>query len=218
MIEHVYRRVAEASGIANVVIATDDRRIADAVAAFGGLARMTQSTHATGTDRLAEVAADLDCDVIVNVQGDEPLIEPEMLDALIAPLADPAVDITTLRRSASDDAEYLDPNVVKVVVTRTGDALYFSRAPIPHRRSVPADPAAGPFVHVGVYAYRRQVLLELARTPQTPLEISESLEQLRALEHGYRIRTALTRFASIGVDTPEDLERVRQRLAVAARA
>jgi len=210
MIEHVYRRASDARGVSQVLVATDDERIAAAVEAFGGMVAMTRRDHRTGTDRLAEVAAALECDLVVNVQGDEPLIAPEMIAEAIDPLtADPAVTMTTLRRRIESPEDLASRHVVKVVVDRHGDALYFSRAPIP---------SAGPaFKHVGLYAYRRAFLLTFAGLPQTPLEIAESLEQLRALEHGFRIRTVETDYDSIGVDTPEDLERVRVQLLTSAR-
>lgn len=205
MIEHVYRRTADARGVDAVVVATDDARIAAAVEAFGGIARMTSPAHRTGTDRIAELAAKMTCDVVVNVQGDEPLIEPGVIEEVLSPLAaDAALMMSTARRAISDPADYTSPHVVKVVCDRRGDALYFSRAPVPFRQ---ADAVA--YKHLGLYAYRRTFVLTLAGLPQTPLEIAESLEQLRALEHGYRIRTVETHFDSIGVDTPEDLERVR---------
>jgi 3-deoxy-manno-octulosonate cytidylyltransferase (CMP-KDO synthetase) len=211
MIEHVYRRAADARGVDAVVVATDDDRIAAAVEHFGGIVRMTQRTHRTGTDRVAEVARALPCDIVVNVQGDEPMIEPEMIAAVIEPLAESAiVEMSTLRRAITDPADLVNPHVVKVVVDRLGDALYFSRSPIPHH-----GPA---FKHVGLYGYRRDFLLSFAALPQTPLETGESLEQLRALEHGLRIRTIETRYDSIGVDTPEDLERVRRLCGATARA
>ena len=211
MIEHVYRRAAAARGVDAVVVATDDDRIAAAVERFGGIVRLTQAAHRTGTDRIAEVARELDCEIIVNVQGDEPLIEPEMIAEVIEPLAvSNIVQMATARRAITDAADYTNPHVVKVVVDRLGDALYFSRAPIPSR-----GPA---FKHVGLYGYRREFLLTFAALPQTPLELAESLEQLRALEHGLRIRTIETRYDSIGVDTPEDLERVRRLCEAKARA
>jgi len=218
MIEHVYRRAAATSGVDAVVVATDDRRIAAAVEAFGGTARMTDAGHQTGSDRIAEVARALPCEILVNVQGDLPLIEPEMIAEVIAPLAaDHSITMSTLRQRITVAAEYASPHVVKVVVDAQGDALYFSRSPIPHR---PAHAAGGPgeaFKHIGLYAYRREFLLTFAALPRTPLEQAESLEQLRALEHGYRIRTVLTTRSSIEVDTPDDLERVRRTLAVEAR-
>ena len=213
MIEHVYRRAAAARGVDAVVVATDDARIAAAVRAFGGIAMMTGSAHRTGTDRIAEVAANLSCEIVVNVQGDEPLVEPEMIDAIIAPLAaDPMLEMSTACVAITDRSEYTNPNVVKVVKDRAGRALYFSRAPVPHVRDLRLDPPPTTYKHLGLYGYRRTFLLKFATLPQTPLEQAESLEQLRALEHGYRIHTVETKHDSIGVDTPDDLERVRRHL------
>ena len=217
MIEHVYRRAAAARGVDAVVVATDDERIASAVRSFGGIAAMTKAAHRTGTDRIAEVAAGLPCEIVVNLQGDEPLIEPETIEAVIAPLMrDPMLEMSTVCVAISDRSDHDSPHVVKVVKDRTGRALYFSRSPIPHFRNGPPEsdgPAkAGPYKHIGVYGYRRTFLLKFATLAQTPLERTESLEQLRALEHGYRIQTVETRYDSIGVDTPEDLERVRRQL------
>jgi 3-deoxy-manno-octulosonate cytidylyltransferase (CMP-KDO synthetase) len=216
MIELVYRRAAAARSISSVIVATDDERIVRAVEGFGGRARMTSAAHASGTDRLAEVAADLECDVVVNVQGDEPLIEPEMIDEAVAPFSgDPALMMTTLRRRIDDPAELRNPNVTKVVVDRDGFALYFSRAPIPFVRD--GSPAAPAWRHVGLYAYRRPCLLRLAALAPTALERSEALEQLRALEHGIRIMALETAFDSIGVDTPDDLDRVRRLVTAPVR-
>jgi 3-deoxy-manno-octulosonate cytidylyltransferase (CMP-KDO synthetase) len=212
MIEHVYRRTADARGVDAVVVATDDERIASAVERFGGVVRMTGSSHRTGTDRIAEVARDLPCDIVVNVQGDLPILEPEMIAEVIEPLtADPTLVMSTLRQAISDASDFTNPNVVKVVVDAHDNALYFSRAPIPYQRD-----AATAFKHIGLYGYRREFLLTFAALKPTPLERSESLEQLRALEHGFRIRAVQTRFESIEVDTPEDLERVRRRIATPA--
>ena len=212
MIEHVYRRTADARGVDAVVVATDDERIARAIEQFGGIVRMTGSEHRTGTDRIAEVARDLACDIVVNVQGDLPMIEPEMIAEAIEPLsADPALVMSTLRQAIVDPADFTNPNVVKVVVDAHDNALYFSRAPIPYQRERGAA-----FKHIGLYGYRRDFLLTFAALKPTPLERSESLEQLRALEHGFRIRAVETRFESIEVDTPDDLERVRRRLAAPA--
>lgn len=209
MIEHVYRRAEAARSVTSVIVATDDERIHRAVLAFGGTSRMTSASHQSGTDRIAEVAAGLDCDLIVNVQGDEALIDPQMIDEAIAPFAgDPSLLMSTLRRRIDDPADALDPNVTKVVVDRDGYALYFSRAPIPFVR--PGCPPAPAFRHVGLYVYRRECLLRLASLPPTALEQSEALEQLRALEHGIRIKALETEFDSVGVDTPDDLERVRR--------
>ena len=219
MVEHVYRRVAAARGVDAVVVATDDERVAAAVRSFGGIARMTRATHRTGTDRIAEVAADLSCGIVLNVQGDEPMIEPAMIEQVIAPLAaDPAAVMSTVYCAITDPSDHANPNVVKVVSDRQGRALYFSRAPIPHLRDIRLRRLPPAYKHIGLYGYRRAFLLTLAALPQTPLELSESLEQLRALEHGYRIHAVETQHDSIGVDTPEDLDRVRrQLLAVPAR-
>jgi 3-deoxy-manno-octulosonate cytidylyltransferase (CMP-KDO synthetase) len=206
MIEHVYRRAADARGIDAVVVATDDRRIADAVERFGGIARMTSASHRTGTDRLAEVARELHCSIIVNVQGDEPLVDSESIAQMVDALQDDAsLEMATLRTPIRREEDYTNPHVVKVVVDTNDNALYFSRAPIPYHREGPAKA----FKHLGLYAYRRDFLLRLAALPQTALERAESLEQLRALEHGHRIRAVETQHDSIGVDTPEDLDRVR---------
>jgi 3-deoxy-manno-octulosonate cytidylyltransferase (CMP-KDO synthetase) len=215
MIEHVYRRVSASPLVSQVIVATDDLRIATRVHDFGGRVRLTKA-HETGTDRLAEVAATLDCDVIVNVQGDEPLIDPGAVAEAVAPFVqDPSVVMTTLFRRIADPAELVNPNVVKLVVDRGGFALYFSRAPIPFLR----DPRGGwppLYKHVGLYAYRRSALLVLAQLEPTPLERAESLEQLRALEHGIRIKAVETKYDSFGVDTPEDLEQVRRLIAAPA--
>jgi 3-deoxy-manno-octulosonate cytidylyltransferase (CMP-KDO synthetase) len=216
MIEHVYRRASAARSIARVIVATDDRRIADAVQRFGGEAVMTSAAHQSGTDRLAEVAAGLACDLVVNVQGDEPLLEPDMIDEAVAPFCgDPSLEMSTLRRRIDNAADFQNPNVTKVVVDLDGFALYFSRAPIPHTRT--GSPAATAWRHVGLYVYRRACLLRLARLPQTELERAEALEQLRALEHGIRIKAVQTAFDSIGVDTADDLERVRRLMPAAVQ-
>jgi len=212
MIEHVYRRAAAARSVSRVIVATDDQRIADTVVRFGGEAVMTSPAHQSGTDRLAEVAASLPCDIVVNVQGDEPVLPPETIDAAVEPLlADRSLQMSTLRRRITDPAEHGNPNVTKVVVDQDGFALFFSRAPIPYTR--PGQPAAPAWAHIGLYVYQRETLLRLARLPQTVMERAEALEQLRALEHGIRIKVVKTAYASIGVDTPEDLARVRALLA-----
>ena len=218
MVEHVYRRAEAARSISQVIVATDDLRIATRVHDFGGEVRLTKATHETGTDRLAEVAASLDCDVVVNVQGDEPLIDPRAIDELVAPFftdTDASIQITTLFRRINDVADLNNPNIAKVVLDRAGFALYFSRAPIPHIR----DPRGGwppLYRHIGLYAYRRSALLVIASLEPTPLERAESLEQLRALEHGIRIKAVETRHESFEVNTPEDLELVRRLLAAPA--
>jgi len=212
MIEHVYRRAAAARTVSRVIVATDDSRIADAVAAFGGECVMTSPSHQSGTDRLAEVAATLACDIVVNVQGDEPVLPPETIDAAVEPLlADASLEMSTLRRRIVDRVEHENPNVTKVVVDRDEFALYFSRAPIPYTRA--GQPPAPAWAHIGLYVYRRETLLRVASLPPTANERAEALEQLRALEHGVRIKAVRTAYASIGVDTPEDLVRVRALLA-----
>ncbi len=216
MIEHVYRRAAAASHVHAVIVATDDERIASAVRDFGGVALMTRADHVSGTDRIAEVVSQFPCRIIVNVQGDEPLIEPSTVDAAVAPLvADTSVEMSTLSRPFQGIEEFKSPHVVKVVTDLNGDALYFSRAPIPCSRSGGLPEAAR--AHVGLYVYRRDILLKLASTPTAALEAEESLEQLRALAHGVRIRVVDTRHLAAGVDTPEDLERVRQLMLVSSR-
>lgn len=215
MIEHVYRRASEAGAIDAVIVATDDDRIASAVSAFGGTAVMTQGTHPTGTDRLAEVARHLDSEIIVNVQGDEPLIDADAIAAAAGVLRERPADLmSTLRRRTTDPVEFRNPAVVKVVVDASGYALYFSRAPIPFTR--PGHDAPAIWTHLGLYAYRREFLLRVAALPPTPLERAEGLEQLRVLEHGFRIATVETTSDTIGVDTPEDLERVRRQVEAGA--
>jgi 3-deoxy-manno-octulosonate cytidylyltransferase (CMP-KDO synthetase) len=215
MVEHVVRRTEAARRVDAVLVATDDERIANAVSDFGGTAVMTRAAHETGTDRLAEVAAALSGDIIVNVQGDEPLITADAIDAAVDLLLErPADPIGTLRKLIDDPSDLANPSVVKVTVDLDGYALYFSRSPIPFNRSGQAAPQ---WRHLGLYVYRREFLLALARLPRTPLEQAEALEQLRALEHGYRIRTVETTADTIGVDTPEDLERVRRLVEAGAR-
>jgi 3-deoxy-manno-octulosonate cytidylyltransferase (CMP-KDO synthetase) len=214
MIEHVYRRAAAAPSLGAAIVATDDARVAQAVEAFGGIAWLTAPGHRSGSDRIAEVAAALTSPVIVNVQGDEPLVQAAMIEEVVAPLlADPSILMTTLRRRLVDAADHSDPDVVKVVVDRDGFALYFSRSGVPFARHTGASGEAGPWKHVGIYGYRREFLLTFASLPPTPLEQTESLEQLRALEHGYRIKTVETTWDCVGVDTPADLEKVRRILA-----
>ena len=209
MIQHVYERAKQASLPQNVLIATDHALVRDAVLAFGGEAVMTASDHPSGTDRLAEVAKRYpEAEIIVNVQGDEPLIEPSVIDRLAqALLDDPSVAMATLATPMHSD-DYDKPSAVKVVTDLAGYALYFSRSRIPYPRQT--DAPVPVWQHIGIYAYRRDFLLAFAGLAPAPLEKAESLEQLRALENGYRIKVLHTDFVSIGVDTPEDLERVNQ--------
>lgn len=208
MIQHVYERASLSRYITRVLVATDDERIASAVRHFGGEVRMTRADHPTGTDRLAEVASAEAANLYVNIQGDEPLIDPEAIDAAILSILDTdAIPMGTLKKRILDAPEITNPNVVKVVTDLAGDALYFSRSPIPHVR----DGEAGVYYkHIGLYVYRREFLLRYPDLDVGPLERAESLEQLRALENGYRIRVVETDYESLGVDTPEDLERVNQ--------
>jgi 3-deoxy-manno-octulosonate cytidylyltransferase (CMP-KDO synthetase) len=221
MIQWVYERTRRSALIDRVIVATDDDRILGAVKSFGGDAVMTSTTHATGTDRIAEVVQNIECDLVVNVQGDEPLIRHEMIDQAITPLVnDGSIPMGTLCRKIESREEAFDPNVVKVVFDRNGFALYFSRAPIPWdrerwagRTSLNELPFSGVmYKHIGLYVYRRTFLLEFARLSQTTLEDTEKLEQLRALEHGYRVRTVVTEYESFGVDIPDDLSKILHRL------
>jgi 3-deoxy-manno-octulosonate cytidylyltransferase (CMP-KDO synthetase) len=214
LIEWVYRRARDLADARAVVVATDDGRIAEAVRAFGGEVVMTRADHPTGTDRVAEVAAGLDCDVVVNLQGDEPLFDVEAVARMVAQLGARAdFDMTTACHDLARAEELHDPNVVKVVVAADGRALYFSRAPIPAGAFDGAASGACARRHVGVYAFRRDALLRFANLPRTPLEISERLEQLRALEHGMAIGVVESSSLSVGVDVPEDVKSVEKLMA-----
>lgn len=221
MIQHVYERTVRATHISDVIIATDDERIANAVRRFGGNFVMTSTDHETGTDRLAEVAREIESDIVVNVQGDEPLIEPAMIDQAVEPfLADPKLEMGTLKCRIKCLHDFLSPNVVKVVTDANSNALYFSRSPLPFFRDKWQDLKDEAFAsgrllchkHVGLYVYRRDFLIKFSTMPQTTLEKSEKLEQLRALENGTVIRVVETGFESLGVDTPEDLNKARERM------
>jgi 3-deoxy-manno-octulosonate cytidylyltransferase (CMP-KDO synthetase) len=210
MIAWVYERASQADAVDRVIVATCDKEIIDVVEAFGGEAVMTSNKHRSGTDRLAEVAESLDSRIIVNVQGDEPLIDPRSVEMAIEPFyKEPALNMSSLM-VPTDPESAKDPNLVKVVVTVDNYAMYFSRSPIPFERK----PLAGRSIygHVGLYAYTRQFLLKFAAMEPTPLEMAESLEQLRVLEHGYRIKMIEIAQRPMGVDTQEDLKRVRAAL------
>ena len=214
MIQHVVERARMARLVNDVIVATDDQRILDAVQAFGGTAVMTPADCPSGSDRIALVARGLEgTEIIVNVQGDEPVIPPSMIDEAVAPLlADASVPVGTLVTRLRTTEEYLDPNTVKAVLDRRGRCLYFSRSPVPYGRD--RTPAAllercPVYRHIGMYVYRRDFLLQYAALEQTPLEQAEKLEQLRILEHGYTIHAAVTDGESTAVDTPADLDRVR---------
>ena len=212
MIQHVFERASRArylSGHSGVIVATDDERIARAARSFGAPVRMTRADHASGTDRVAEVASATQAEVIVNIQGDEPLIDPDVIDAaVLALLDDPAFSMATMMKKIEDPEEIANPNVVKVVTDLHGRAVYFSRSPIPYARESGSPEHLTRFKHIGLYVYRRDLLLSYSDLPVGPLETAERLEQLRALENGHSIRVVETEYDSLGVDTPEDLERV----------
>ena len=203
LVQHVWEQASKASSLGAVVIATDDDRILRAAAEFGADARMTAASHRTGTDRIAEVAAALECDVVVNIQGDEPEIEPAAIDLAVDALEKaPDAVMATLVHRTSDARRADDPNVVKAVTGCDGRALYFSRAPVPCPRDKDAAPSY--LLHVGLYAYTRDFLLRYTQMAQTPLEKTEKLEQLRAIENGYVIQVAETGYEALGIDTPAD--------------
>ena len=206
MIQRVYEQVSKAKEPATVIVATDDQRVFDRVQAFGGTVVMTSNQHPTGTDRLAEVASQYeDIDVIINVQGDEPLIDADVIDQLADLfLEDDQLQMATVGSPLLEE-EYDEPSAVKVICNKRGDAMYFSRSLIPYPRNAFVN---APMKHVGIYAYRREFLLDYAKMEPTPAEQTESLEQLRALENGYTIRVIKTDKRFVGVDTPEDLDRV----------
>lgn len=208
MVVRVYERASKAKGVSDTLVATDDERIKAAVERSGGKAMLTRADHPTGTDRLAEVAAAFpDVDLIVNVQGDEPLIEPSLIDELIAQFeGEPELAMATVKTEIEDEAERANPNNVKVVCDKEGYALYFSRSLLPY----PRKGGCPVYKHIGIYAYRRDFLLAYAKMQPTPLEQAESLEQLRALENGYRIKVVETKARFVGVDTAEDLAKVNE--------
>jgi len=210
MLQHVYERASQARYLTSTIIATDDEGVFTAARKFGARVVMTRPDHLSGTDRVAEVASSDTADIIVNIQGDEPLIDPAAIDTAILPLVhEPDVQMATLKKRIENPREIGDPNVVKVVTDAAGDAIYFSRCPIPYLRHDPGGSTGAPyFKHVGIYVYRRNFLLGYSSLPVGPLEQAERLEQLRAIENGFRIRVTETDYESIGVDTPEDLERV----------
>lgn len=225
LIQHVYEGCLGASLVKDVMVATDSEAILENVLSFGGKAVMTSSKHLSGTDRVAEVASQLDYDIIVNVQGDEPLINPQMIDDVVDLLSDSSADMGTLTKKIDNPEDIMDPNIVKVVFDKDNFALYFSRSPIPYHRELLGSMGFNVVVkekslpdgfvmykHVGIYSYRKEVLLRLSSIRQTRLEEIERLEQLRALENGIKIKVKETIFETIGVDTPEDMERVEEWL------
>jgi 3-deoxy-manno-octulosonate cytidylyltransferase (CMP-KDO synthetase) len=206
MLQHVWERACLAGSLGSVIVATDDERIARAARLFGANVEMTRADHPSGTDRAAEVASRAGAEIVVNIQGDEPLIDPEAVDLAVEGLLSSNAPMATLKKLIEDAETLANPNVVKVVTDLAGDAVYFSRWPVPYVRAG----AARHYKHIGLYAYRRGFLLIYSGLPAGPLEEAEKLEQLRALENGYKIRVVETSYDSLGVDTPEDLERVRE--------
>lgn len=215
MVQHVYERASRATMLNQVIVATDDKRIYDAVKSFGGNVQMTAECD-TGTERVSLVVEQLECDVVANIQGDEPLLKPQQIDLMIQPfIENPNIKVCTLKERIQSSQDILDRNVVKVVTNIYGDALYFSRNPIPHisiqiQNSI--DENVSVFRHIGLYAYRREQLLNFTSWKPTPNEVAEGLEQLRFLEHGTSIHVVETDYPLIGVDVPADLERVKQIL------
>ena len=209
MLEHVWDRASESRYLTGLLIATDDERIRSAASAFKARVLMTRSDHESGTDRVAEAASTTDAHLVVNIQGDEPLIDPSAIDAAILGMLDAeTVPMGTLSKRIERPEEIHNPNVVKVVTDRHGDAIYFSRSPIPfHREAGDTTPY---YKHIGLYIYQRDFLLGYPDMRVGPLERSERLEQLRALENGYKIRVVETDYESLGVDTPEDWQHVSQ--------
>lgn len=222
MIQWTYESAQKATTINEVIVATDDERIFTVVNGFGGQVVMTSPHHICGTDRVAEVARNLDCEIVVNCQGDEPLIRPEHIDQLVMGLKDdPRTEMATLKTKIRDREELICPHVVKVVTDQEGFALYFSRSPLPFIKKAWKDLTSitddhvmdgGLFKHIGIYGYRRPFLLTLSSLHPTPLEKREELEQLRALEYGYRIKVMITEYDSWRVDTHEDLTKVEEML------
>ncbi|MBM3763341.1 MAG: 3-deoxy-manno-octulosonate cytidylyltransferase [Acidobacteria bacterium] len=210
ILQHVWEKSIKATNLSAVLIATDDQRIFNAAKSFGAEVMMTREDHLSGTDRVSEAAASQPCDIVVNIQGDEPLIDPAAIDlAAQALIDDPSLVMSTLKRRIDIPSEITNPNCVKVVTGFSGDAIYFSRCPIPYNRGV----NEAYFKHIGLYVYRKAFLLGYSAMPVGPLERAESLEQLRALENGHRIRVIETSYESFGIDTPEDLARVNQLIS-----
>jgi 3-deoxy-manno-octulosonate cytidylyltransferase (CMP-KDO synthetase) len=215
MLQHVYERASQARYLTKVMVATDDERIYAEVRRFGAPVRRTRADHPSGTDRAAEVACAENCSYVVNIQGDEPLIDPSAIDAVVLSMLDaPEIPMGTLKKRIENPAEYSNPNVVKVVTDRQQNAIYFSRSPIPYVRDETERSQTAHYKHIGLYVYQREFLLGYSDMPVGPLERAERLEQLRALENGFRIRVVETEYDSLGVDTPEDLERVVNLLGV----
>ena len=210
LVVRVLKNAQKSKCLSDVLVACDDERIAEVVSRFGGTAIMTGHEHATGSDRVAEAASRLDSDLVVNIQGDEPFLAPEIIDRVVGLLSEPDVVMSTAC-SPMEGSDGDNPNIVKVVTDRRGDALYFSRSRIPFLRS-DSGARAGLFRHIGIYGFQRDFLFKFAALPRTPLETAENLEQLRALEHGYKIRVAVVESDFAGIDSVEDLARAEEIL------
>jgi 3-deoxy-manno-octulosonate cytidylyltransferase (CMP-KDO synthetase) len=214
MIERVYGQAKQSQRLSEVIVATDDDRIADHVTAFGGRVMLTSPEHQSGTDRCAEIASKLpDFDIVINIQGDEPFIAPEQIDLLCSCFESGDVELATLIKKISNEEELNNPGIPKVTLNTRNEAIYFSRATIPYLRNQHISEWVNThtyYKHIGIYGYKARILQEITRLPLSVLEQAESLEQLRWIENGYRIKTAVTEAESVAIDTPEDLERVRR--------
>jgi len=212
MIQHVYERSKKSKLLNDVIVATDDTRIKRAVEKFNGNVVMTSKKHKSGSDRIAEVAKKLNADIIVNIQGDEPLINPKMIDQVVTPLLhDSNIYMSTLIRKITDPKDIKNPNIVKVVVDKNNFALYFSRSMIPYQD---VSESSGAYKHIGIYAYRKDFLLKFSKMKQSKLEKIEKLEQLRVLENGYKIKVVETNYNTISVDTPKDIKKVERTIKI----
>lgn len=212
MIRRVYEQCKKAETLSDVIVATDDERIAEHVRAFGGKVAMTSDQHQSGTDRCAEVVLTYNglCDAVINIQGDEPFINPSQIDALALAFQDPHVQLATMKKKMTTEADVQNPNMVKVISNDKDEAIYFSRSPIPYRRN--PETTITYYKHIGIYGYRKAALLEITQLPAGRLELAENLEQLRWIEHNYRIKLIETAIENIAIDTPDDLARVEKYL------
>lgn len=209
MIRRVYEQATQAKLLNDVIVATDDERIAEEVKSFGGKVQMTSANHSNGTERCAEVAKKIDTDIVINIQGDEPFIEPVQIDLLAECFADSNTQIATLIRKIDWDDELKNPSRIKVVLNKKNEAMYFSRSIIPNPISKQHFDELEFYLHIGIYGFKKNVLLDLVQLAPTPLEGTESLEQLRWLENGYKIQCKTTSHISIAIDTPEDIENLQ---------
>jgi 3-deoxy-manno-octulosonate cytidylyltransferase (CMP-KDO synthetase) len=212
MIRRVYEQCKQAETLSDVIVATDDERIAEHVRAFGGKVAMTSPDHQSGTDRCAEVVLIYSglCDAVINIQGDEPFIDPTQIDALAFAFQNPHVQLATMKKKLTAEADIQNPNMVKVISNHLGEAIYFSRSPIPYRRNPESQIVY--YKHIGIYGYRKSALLEITQLTPSSLETAENLEQLRWIEHNYRIALVETDKENIAIDTPDDLARVEKYL------